>query len=92
MSVRFTWDPAKAESNKRKHKIAFEEATRVFFDPFALYEEDQVEDGEYRSSMIGEAYGVILFVAYTYDHEEHETELIRIISVAVCGPTGKEAL
>ena len=30
----FEWDPAKAASNLRKHKVSFELAATVFQDPF----------------------------------------------------------
>ena len=33
MRMRFVWDPAKAESNQRKHGVRFEDAVQVFFDP-----------------------------------------------------------
>ena len=36
MRVRFDWDSAKAESNRRKHGISFATAVRAFGDPFAL--------------------------------------------------------
>jgi uncharacterized DUF497 family protein len=32
----FDWDPGKAESNLRKHRVSFEEASTVFGDPLAL--------------------------------------------------------
>lgn len=32
----FSWDPAKAASNRRKHGIDFELAATVFRDPLAL--------------------------------------------------------
>lgn len=48
MRMRFVWDPAKAESNHRKHGIRFEDAMRVFFDPLHLTVQDRVEGGEYR--------------------------------------------
>ena len=34
--VRFTWDPRKAESNLRKHRVSFEEAMTVFEDELAV--------------------------------------------------------
>ncbi|WP_370451681.1 BrnT family toxin [Mesorhizobium sp.] len=46
--LRFEWDTEKARSNLRKHGVSFETAVRVFSDPFALVEQDRVEDGEYR--------------------------------------------
>ena len=36
MRFEFDWDPAKAESNRRKHGVAFEDAMGVFADPLAL--------------------------------------------------------
>jgi uncharacterized DUF497 family protein len=32
----FDWDPVKAESNRRKHGVSFEDAMGVFGDPLAL--------------------------------------------------------
>src|SRR4051812_48242676 len=43
MRVRFEWDLDKAEANRRKHKVSFETALRVFADPFALSEQDRIE-------------------------------------------------
>jgi uncharacterized protein len=34
--MNFEWDPKKAETNRRKHKIAFDEAATVFLDPMAV--------------------------------------------------------
>lgn len=31
----FTWDPKKAATNLRKHKVSFDEARTVLLDPFA---------------------------------------------------------
>jgi uncharacterized DUF497 family protein len=36
----FEWDENKNESNKKKHKISFEEAETVFYDEHAKYEDD----------------------------------------------------
>ena len=48
MNVRFTWDPYKAESNRRKHKISFPQAARVFADPLRLSEVARIVEGEVR--------------------------------------------
>ena len=32
MAFRFQWDPAKAEENRRKHRVTFEEAASAFAD------------------------------------------------------------
>ena len=34
--MQFEWDPKKAVKNKRKHGIAFDEASTVFSDPLAI--------------------------------------------------------
>lgn len=36
----FEWDPDKAEANIAKHGVGFEEAVRVFADPFAIDQDD----------------------------------------------------
>lgn len=41
MQFEFDWDPAKAESNRYKHGVAFEAAMDVFGDPLALGAPDQ---------------------------------------------------
>lgn len=38
--LEFEWDPQKAESNRRKHGVSFEEAATVFSDPLAKPEYD----------------------------------------------------
>ena len=34
--MRFEWDPVKAASNAKKHKVTFEAAKTVFYDDFAV--------------------------------------------------------
>src|ERR1017187_1776184 len=34
--VTFEWDPRKAAANFKKHGVAFEDASSVFFDPLAM--------------------------------------------------------
>jgi uncharacterized protein len=54
MSIRFTWDQNKADRNRQKHGIAFEEAATVFRDPTAVVFDDDVHsDDEYRELLIG---------------------------------------
>jgi hypothetical protein len=36
MDLEFSWDDDKAERNRRKHDVSFEEAKSVFRDPFAV--------------------------------------------------------
>lgn len=71
MSLRFTWDEAKAASNQVKHRISFKIAARVSLDPFAFSEQDRIEGGEYRWQTIGSVEGVTaLLVAHTVHDEE----------------------
>ena len=66
MKTRFEWDPAKAAANLRKHGLSFETATCVFADPFALFLDDRIVDGERRWQAIGRAEGYpILLVAHS---------------------------
>lgn len=78
--VLFEWDEAKAKSNQRKHGVSFEDAMLIFADPFALVEQDRVEDGELRWQTLGLAGGIaLLLIAHTV-RTEAEDEIIRIIS------------
>ena len=36
----FEWDAAKAEANRRKHGVTFDEATTVFADPLSMLRSD----------------------------------------------------
>ena len=58
----FEWDGKKAASNFRKHGIRFEEAALVFDDPFAVSEQDRIENGEQRWKTIGMAAGCLLLL------------------------------
>lgn len=81
MEQRFTWDPAKAASNLRKHGVFFEDAVRVFEDPMATSRQDRIEGGEQRWQTIGLVGGfVLLLVAHTLWDDEEGIEVIRIIS------------
>ena len=62
---KFIWDAEKARINKKKHKVIFELAARVFLDDyrFDVYDEFHSDDEE-RFKTIGRA-GKILAVIYT---------------------------
>ena len=71
-----TWDPKKADTNFRKHKIRFSDAEAVLYDPIALTIEDQDVKQEKRFVSVGsDTLGRILVVVYTYRGDK-----IRIIS------------
>lgn len=84
-SLSFEWDSAKAETNRRKHGVTFEEAATVFLDPLArLAEEPDRVDDEDRFLLVGhsEARRLLLVV-----HVERGDRL-RIVSARV--PTRRE--
>ncbi len=73
---KFVWGKQKADVNKVKHWIAFEQACLVFFDPFAVYEDASL-DTERRQAAIGHSEDSgLLFVV----HLMREDDAIRIIS------------
>jgi uncharacterized protein len=81
MAIRFEWDDAKAKSNLRKHFVAFEDAIYAFTDPFALMQQDRIEEGEQRWQTLGRVGGyLVLLVAHTVGEQADGTEVIRIIS------------
>nr|EDZ37998.1 MAG: Hypothetical protein CGL2_11216024 [Leptospirillum sp. Group II '5-way CG'] len=87
MKTRFEWDPAKAESNLKKHRVSFETAVRAFADPFAVVEQDRIENGEHRWQTLGIVEGtLLLLVAHTVRDDEDGTEVIRIISARRAEP------
>jgi uncharacterized DUF497 family protein len=80
--IRFEWDSAKEQTNRRKHGISFEIARQVFGDPDALAEQDRIEGDELRWQTIGMIDGtLLLLVAHTVAFGDDEPdETIRIIS------------
>jgi uncharacterized DUF497 family protein len=75
--VLFTWDPAKAAANLKKHAVDFREAATVFDDPLSLtFPDEDHSTSEHRFLIIGvSALGRLLVAAHT---EQGDT--IRIIS------------
>ena len=75
----FEWDPNKAETNRRKHGVTFEEAQSVFYDEFArLIPDPDSSIGEERFIIMGlsEQYNTLV-VCHCYRGQD---EQIRIIS------------
>lgn len=71
------WDAAKAASNLRKHRVSFEEAASVFYDPLALTGADpDHSESEERLVTFGMSTARQLLVV---SHTNRE-ETIRIIS------------
>lgn len=78
----FEWDPAKAASNLRKHKVDFELAATVFQDPFmqSIFDEDHSES-EQRWITMGRARdGRLVVVSHTDARTEGDKMLVRLIS------------
>jgi uncharacterized DUF497 family protein len=74
--MRFEWDPAKAARNLRKHRVSFEEAVSVFYDPLAVTgaDPDHSEDEERFVTLGVSSGGRLLVVSHT-----QRGEAIRII-------------
>lgn len=72
----FQFDPAKAESNLRKHGVSFADAEGVFYDTLAIHIADEDTVDEERWVAIGiSSIMQILVVVYTYRGDD-----IRLIS------------
>src|SRR3989344_4267179 len=77
VGMEFEWDPKKAISNLRKHKVSFEEASTALRDTMAATGADPDHSiGEFRYVTFGiSERGRLLVVAHT-----EQSETIRIIS------------
>ena len=78
-SIRFEWDPKKAQANLRKHKVSFEDAQSVFSDERALLIDDpDHSEEEDRFVLLGLSQSLrLLVVVHCY---RAEGRAIRIIS------------
>jgi uncharacterized DUF497 family protein len=75
--LQFTWDPAKAAANLRKHGVTFEDASTVFRNPLAQVLPDPTHsEQEQRSLIVGHSAGGRLLLVVFTEMEER----IRIIS------------
>lgn len=64
--VDIEFDPAKALTNLRKHKVSFAHAEQVLRDPFAVTIEDPDSEHEQRLITLGaDALGRVLVVVHT---------------------------
>ena len=79
--MRFEWDERKNRRNLQKHDVRFETAVLVFDDPYAVTQREVTFEDEERWITVGAiGPGSILLVVHT-SYEEHDEEVIRIISV-----------
>ena len=80
--MRFTWNPAKAETNRRVHGISFEKATEVFDDPNHVVGDNYFveRDGEQRYQVIGMTKRLVLLLVVFVDRSHPGTQVIHLIS------------
>jgi uncharacterized DUF497 family protein len=77
--MKFEWDPAKAASNAKKHKVTFEVAKTVFYDDFAVqFFDEEHSDAEERFLLLGMSSDARLLLVCHCEREGGD--VIRIIS------------
>ncbi len=83
--IHLSWDQTKNRKNRQKHGISFETAQKIFGDPYAAMEENQLVEGEQRYSTTGLLGTKFLTVIHTYV-EEDDRERIHIVSARKATP------
>jgi uncharacterized DUF497 family protein len=75
--MQFEWDPEKAKRNFRKHRVSFDEAVTVFYDPLsATFDDPDHSVGERRFITVGySTHGRLLAVSHA-----ERGKAVRIIS------------
>ena len=75
--MQFEWDREKAKKNLRKHRVSFDEAVTVFYDPLsATFDDPDHSVGEQRLITVGySSRGHLLVISHT-----ERGKAIRIIS------------
>ncbi|HYN25706.1 MAG TPA: BrnT family toxin [Pyrinomonadaceae bacterium] len=85
--IGFEWDSRKAAANLRKHKVSFETACEVFFDPFLHVVDAGVVEGESREAVIGMTVSWRLFYVVYVEQDE----VIRIFSARPAEKSERES-
>ena len=82
MQYNFEWDPRKAKSNIKKHKISFEQAAAIFKDRRAIsIYDDEHSDREDRWVTLGlSSNGILLVAHHTFEQLDNKNANVRIIS------------
>ena len=88
MTVRFEWDENKNRTNIVKHRVGFDEASKVFGDPHVIISEDATVEGEERLHAIGYVERVLL-VVHTF-RDQGLGAIIRIISARKATPAERK--
>ena len=77
--MRFEWDPVKAATNAKKHKVTFETAKTVFYDDFAVqFFDEEHAANEDRFLLLGMSSDARLLLVCHCEREDGD--VIRIIS------------
>lgn len=87
--IKFSWNPAKAKSNLKKHGVSFEEAQSVFYDEFALQFYDEESSEEERFLLLGLSNQSRILVVVHCERGDDEEEL-RIISARKATSTERQ--
>lgn len=75
--VEFEWDPGKNTSNKEKHNLSFEEASKLFTSGATYLEEADLDHIEPRFRALGPIAAGIIVVIFV---ERLDGDVLRIIS------------
>lgn len=76
--MQFEWNPEKAEANRRKHGVSFEEATEIFTSGAPVLDIPEQRHGENRWRTIGPISRGIIAVIWT--ERGVNDECVRVIS------------
>jgi len=77
--MKFKWDPVKAATNAKKHKVTFEAARTVFYDDFAVqFSDEEHSADEDRFLLLGMSSDARLLLVCHCEREDGD--VIRIIS------------
>ncbi len=82
MDYNFEWDPSKAATNRRKHRVSFEEAVSVFLDPrmLSLFDEAHSDEEDRWITLGVSSVGRLLVVSHTFRELDKANSAIRVIS------------
>jgi uncharacterized DUF497 family protein len=82
LQYNFEWDPKKAKTNRKKHKVSFEHASTIFKDPKAIsiYDKEHSHKEDRWITMGLASDGSLLVVHHIYKQIDDATVIIRIIS------------
>jgi len=76
----FEYDELKGKTNWAKHKVLFEDAAYVFFDPCQFVGYNWTYDNEDRWKIMGKTKGPVVVVIYSERKTKYGKKVIRLIS------------